>query len=124
MIDWPGVGGIASVTASSPRTVRVPVAYTLVKNKDFIFGSGFGLAVLGAVGWIFKKIFERISKRIPQRQIVGKIKNNYKVFSGQDFTLRKIELNANNEADMFDVNILYSVWLKTPIFKKSRQKIS
>ena len=64
----------------------------LVKNKDFIFGSGFGLAVLGAIGWIFKKI----SKRIPQRQIVSKIKNNYKVFSGQDFTLRKIELNANN----------------------------
>lgn len=79
----------------------------LEKNKDLIFG-GFGVAVLGAVGWAFKKIFERISKRIPQRQIVCKIKNNYKVFSGQDFTLRKIELNANNEADMFDVNILYN----------------
>ena len=45
-IEWPGVGGNDSVTASSPRTVRVPVAYSRVKNRlSPISRSRFGVSI-------------------------------------------------------------------------------
>jgi len=75
-------------------------------NKDWIF-DGIGVAlILSVMGWIGLAL-KKIPKRIPKSQILNKIEKNYKDFSRQDFTLGRIESNTNNEANMFDVHILF-----------------